>query len=287
MNNPEGDIKFVPKQALTPTPQLYDELVGDSMESLAKASLAQIPPIPAGAVVHDNGCGTGAGSAAVVEAISGSKAEVSIKGTDINEKALEMYKSRAADNDWSAEAMQMDSQKLSFADNTFSHSIGNALPFVLPNDGTDALREMYRTLKPGGTVVVNSWAYVPNMEPLQTAAKITRPPGTPLPRQGMEKWSAAEFLQDVVEKGGFERDKITLRKVEVYCTTPELTHFATMLWSFVGGTSEAGWLKSDEENWDQAIDVIKDELKETEGFKALDGGRAQLKFVANIAIATK
>jgi hypothetical protein len=33
--------------------------------------------------------------------------------------------------------------------------------------------------------------------------------------------------------------------------------------------------------------VIKAELKQTEGFKALAGGRAQLKFVANIAIATK
>ena len=60
-----------------------------------------------------------------------------------------------------------------------------------------------------------------------------------------------------------------------------------MLWSFIRGTSEAGWLKSDEENWDKAIDVIKEELKMTEGFKALDGGRAQLKFVANIVIATK
>jgi ubiquinone/menaquinone biosynthesis C-methylase UbiE len=287
MNNPESDNEFVPKQALTPTPQLYHELVGDSMESLAKASLAQIPPIPTGSIIHDNGCGTGAGSAAVVEAISGSKAEVSIKGTDINEKTLEIYKSRAVNNNWPAEAMKMDSQKLSFADNTFFHSIGNALLFVLPNDGTDALKEMYRTLKPGGTVVVNSWAYVPNMEPLRTAAKLTRPPGTPLPRQGMEKWSSAEFLLDVVEKGGFEKDKVTLRKGEVYCTTPELTHFATMLWSFIGGTSEAGWLKSDEENWDQAIDVIKEELRKTEEFKALDGGRAQLKFVANIAIATK
>ena len=60
-----------------------------------------------------------------------------------------------------------------------------------------------------------------------------------------------------------------------------------MLWSFIGGTSEAGWLKSDEESWDKAIEVIKEELSKTEGFKALDGGTAQLKFVANIAIATK
>ena len=287
MNNPRSDNKFVPKQALAPTPQLYDELVGDSMESLAKVSLAQISPILTGAVIHDTGCGTGAGTAAIVDAISSQKGEVSIKGTDINDKALDIYKSRAADKNWPAEALKMDSQKLLFADDTFSHSIGNALLFVLPNDGIDTLKETYRTLKPGGTVVVNSWAYVPNMEPLQTAAKVTRPLGTPLPRQSMQKWSSAEFVQNVMEKGGFEKDKATLTKADVYCTTPELTYFATMLWSFVGGTSEAGWLKSDEEKWDKAIDVIKEELKKTEGFKALDGGRARLKFVANIAIATK
>ena len=125
------------------------------------------------------------------------------------------------------------------------------------------------------------------MEPLQTASKATRPPGTPLPRMGMQKWSDPEFLRETVEKGGFEKDKITLKKAGMYCTVPELTHFATMLWSFIGGTSEVGWLKSDEENWDKAIEVIKDELKKTDGFEALSDGKAKLKFVANIAIATK
>ena len=79
----------------------------------------------------------------------------------------------------------MDSRKLSFADETFSHFISNALIFVLPNDGIDAMKETYRMLKPGGPAVVNSWNYIPNMEPVQTAAKVTRPPGTPLPRQDM------------------------------------------------------------------------------------------------------
>jgi len=49
----------------------------------------------------------------------------------------------------------MDSEKLEFKDETFSHSIANPL-FVLPNDGIDALKETYCTLKPGGKAVVNS-----------------------------------------------------------------------------------------------------------------------------------
>jgi ubiquinone/menaquinone biosynthesis C-methylase UbiE len=74
----------------------------------------------------------------------------------------------------------MHSHALDFADNIFSHSIGNTPLFVLPNDRIDAVKEMHRTLQLGGTLIVNSWAYVPNMEPIQIAARATRPAGTPL-----------------------------------------------------------------------------------------------------------
>jgi SAM-dependent methyltransferase len=222
MNAPMSTNKFVPKQALTPSPQLYDELVGDSMEKLAKATLSEIPSLQAGSIVHDNGCGTGAATSAIVDLISTSKVDIFIQGTDINEKALDVYKSNTERFNWPAEAAVMDSHKLSFPDDSFSNVIGNAFLFVLPNDGIDAVKE-----------------------------------------------------------------NITMTKAKVSCGTPELTHFATMLWSFIGGTSEAGWLLSDEENWDKAIEIVKKELAKTEGYKILKGGKAQLEFIANIAIATK
>lgn len=103
----------------------------------------------------------------------------------------------------------------------------------------------------------------------------------------MEKWTQAEFLRNVVEKGGFEREKIEIVKGEVFVTTCEMVRYATMLWSFIGGTSSVGWVESDEENWDEAVGVVMDELRKTDGFEPLDGGRIQLRFVANIVIARK
>lgn len=97
MNAPEGEVKFVPKQALAPSPQLYDELVSDCMDNLAKASLALITPITAGSVVHDNGCGTGAASAAVVMCVRGQPSDISIKDTDTNEESLNVYRNHAAE----------------------------------------------------------------------------------------------------------------------------------------------------------------------------------------------
>lgn len=284
MNAPESSVKFVPKQAIAPTPQLYDELVADSMENLAKASLTFVPPITDGAVINDDGCGTGAASAAVMAAIGGSTT-VSIKATDINDDALAVYRKRAAEGSWNAVTANMDAASLGFADDTFTLSLGNALLFVLPNDGIDAVKEVHRTLKPGGTAVFNSWKYVPNMEPIQVAAKETRPEGTPLPRAGLEKWSRADFLKSVVEKGGFQQ--IAMEESPVSVTVCEMDRYASMLWSFIGGTSTAGWLQSDEENWDSAIDIVKREVRKTPGYKELPDGRIHLQFVANIAIATK
>ncbi|KAF2649717.1 S-adenosyl-L-methionine-dependent methyltransferase [Lophiostoma macrostomum CBS 122681] len=288
MNNPENNNTFKPKQALAPTPQLYGELVGNGMENLAKVTAAEMLPIPAGAVIHDNGCGIGAGTAAIVDLLGDAAITVTIHGTDINEQALDIYKKKADEHKWPTEATMVDSTALKFPDGHFSHSIGTALLFVLPDDGTTALKETYRTLKDGGIAAVNSWAYVPNMEPIQVAAKLTRPEGTPLPRKGMEKWETPEFLQSVVEKGGFSRDSITCVKRDVICvTTAGIDRYANMLWSFIGGTGAAGWLESDEEKWDEAIEIVKSGLKKTEGYEELPDGKLQLKFVANVVLATK
>lgn len=189
MNSPESNNTFMPKQALLPSPTLFDNLVGDGMEQLAKTTLAQISAIPSGAIVHDNGCGTGAGTEAVIASLEDLAATLTIRGTDVNDDALNIYRMKAADRSWPAICQHMDAAALTFKDDTFTHSIGNALLFVLPNDGVDALREMRRTLRPGGIALVNSWAHTPTMEPIYIAAKATRPPGTPLPRQGLDKWS--------------------------------------------------------------------------------------------------
>lgn len=287
MNGPESNNPFKPKQALAATPALYHELVGDGMENLAKVTLSQMAAIPTNAVVHDNGCGTGAATAAVMADLENSTVPISVRATDINEDAIKMYRQNASEKEWPAEAKRMDSTKLDFPDGTFTHSISNALLFVLPNDGIDAVKETYRTLRPGGIATFNCWAYGPNIQPLNAASKATRPADTPGLRHGLDKWENIEHLRSVLETGGFAKDKIEVAKKDVYVTTAELTHYSSMLWSFIGGTSTAGWIQSDEDNWDRAIEVVKEELKKTDGYQALDGGRAKLKFVANIAIATK
>ena len=278
MNDPESKNTFQPKQALAPTAKLYKEMTADAMEDMSRVSLAQINVQP-GAIVHDNGCGVGAGSNAFFE----KQREISIKATDIDDRALEMYRQRSSE--WPAEAIHMDSTSLTFPDGTFSHTLANAVIFVLPNDGVDAVKEIHRTLKPGGTAVINCIAYGPNIIPIQQTAVRTRPQGTPLPRQGSEKWQQPDFLKSIVEQGGFTNVKV-MQTPYRSTTKTDLTRFATMLWSFVGGTSSVGWLQSDEERWDEAIGVLGEELQKVKGFKLTENG-VELEFLLNIAIATK
>ncbi|RBR14455.1 uncharacterized protein FIESC28_07691 [Fusarium coffeatum] len=285
MNAPESNNPYIPKKALEPTPALYGQLVGDGMEQLAAASISCIDLPSSEVVFHDVGCGLGAATAAVVSASTDSK--VKIIGSDINDNVLNLYRQEIAKNNWPAEAVKADATALEFPDERFTHAIGNALLFVLPNDGIDAVKEIHRTLKPDGVAIFNSWAYTPTLPAIIAACEKTRPAGTPLPRQGLEKWENGNFLRDVIIQGGFSFQNVQMEKRDVFVTVGELKHFATMLWSFIGGTSSMGWLESDEENWDVAVDAVVEALQKSEGFKSLGDGKNVVMFKANIAVATK
>ncbi|KAJ8111139.1 hypothetical protein OPT61_g6195 [Boeremia exigua] len=287
-NNGISKNTFVPKQAMAPTPALYDTLVGDGMENLAKITVSEIAHIEEGSVILDAGCGTGAGTIALLESTS-SGVPVSVTGADINAASLDIYKRKAVENAWPAKAVLADVGDLaaSFSDSTFSHVIGTAFIFVLPDNGASAMKEIFRVLKPGGVVALNSWFHVPTVGPLRIASQRTRPSGTPEIRGGTDQWSDPEFLKSAILRAGFSSDNIKVVQRDVYCTAAELNHYANMLWSFIGGSISDGWLQSDEENWDKAIEIIKEELSRDGGFQLLEDGKVGLKFVANIAIATK
>ncbi|KAI0140424.1 S-adenosyl-L-methionine-dependent methyltransferase [Xylariaceae sp. FL1272] len=297
-NAPEGPKASPPKQAIAPTPDLYEELVADCFVNLAKASLTFAPPLTDGSLIHDNGCGTGAASEAVIATV-GESVKVSIKATDVDARARGILKKKAEAHSWNIVIEEGDALELEGIPNDeFDLSIANGVLFTLPlvkvEEGHEGevyakavkvVNEIHRTLKPGGTAIINTWKYVPNLEPVQTASRETRPAGTRVPRDGFDVWSDPEFLERIIRKGGF--DKIEVHECPVSTTVLEMKRYVAMLWSFIGGAGADSWLASDEENWDLALDVVDRQLRKTPGFRELPDGRIQLEFVANVAIATK
>jgi ubiquinone/menaquinone biosynthesis C-methylase UbiE len=293
MNAPEGNMTFVPKQALAPTPHLYDQLVADSMQSLATATatvaeLFKKCPIKPKHHLLDLGCGTGAGTFAFVAAAGKNIAsKIDIDGIDIDPAVLQVYQQKLDSERWLAKAILGDANDLKdIKDATYDASLATAMVFVLPNNAVPAIEQMYRTLKPTGSAALNSWAYVPNMGPLRAASRATRPADFPEIRGGMDSWEDGDFLQARIKEGGFKDVSLVQREVFAHTTT-DIYHQANMLWSFIGGTTPLGWIPSDEERWDEAIEIIVAELRKTDGYQQLPGDKLRLKFIAHVAVATK
>ncbi|KAL7931864.1 S-adenosyl-L-methionine-dependent methyltransferase [Trichoderma chlorosporum] len=281
-------MAFWPKQIIPPTPENYRELAKDASERLAAVSVKLIPAIPAGAEIHDNGCGHGSATAVIMAAASPEVAATyKFTGTDISSGAVQGYCEQADSLGWPAEGLVMDSDNLKFPDETFTHSIGNALIFLGPrNNGVDAVKEMYRTLKPGGTLIVNCFAYVPVLEPIREASRVTRT-GAILPAwTSFEDWSPPAFIANIVEAGGFKKESITVHQREMFINVGDFHRHTELVWSMRGMPS-TGWSREDEERWDEALGIVRREMRKTEGFQILDDGNTMIRSLVNVATATK
>jgi ubiquinone/menaquinone biosynthesis C-methylase UbiE len=273
---------------IPPTPESFKELARDAGERLAAVSLEQIPAIPAGAKIHDNGCGAGAATAAIMAAVPPEiAASISITGTDISRGAVDSYHARAASSSWPAEALVMDADSLSFPDETFTHSFGNALIFVGPrNNGVDAVKEMHRTLKPGGTLILNCFGPNNVLEPIRKASRATRSDGALPEWNSFEQWTDPSFIAGIVEAGGFEKEAIKAEQRNMFVNIGSYERATTLVWSMRGMPS-GGWREEDEEKWDEAVEIVRRELQLTDGFRMLDDGTAELKYPVIVVTATK
>jgi ubiquinone/menaquinone biosynthesis C-methylase UbiE len=287
MEDSHGTNTFWPRQIIRVTPETIKEVTRDGGERLAAASLEQISAIPAGAIIHDNGCGAGAVTAMVMAAVSPEvAATIKIKGTDIDEAAVKAYRARSTSSSWPAEGVVMDAHALSFPDETFTHSIGNAIIFLTRNNGIDAVKEMHRTLKPGGTLIVNCFAYNPHLGAVREASRSTRELETLPSWDSFEHWQDPTFIAGILEAGGFENGTVNVQQREIFVNVGDFDRHASVTWSFRGMPS-TGWNKQDEEMWNEAIQILKQELRKTKGFKILEDHSTVIRFLINVATAVK
>lgn len=279
---------FWPRQMIPPTPESFKELARDGGERLAAVSLAQISAIPAGAKIHDNGCGSGAATTAIMASLPQEvAASISITGTDISRGAVDSYRARAVSSSWPAEGIVMDADSLSFPDETFTHSFGNAMIFVGPrNNGVDAVKEMHRTLKPGGTLLLNCFGHSNVLEPIRKASRATRSGGTLPEWDSFEQWTDPSLIAGIVEAGGFEKEAIKVVQCHMFVNVGNYERATTLVWSMRGMPS-GGWTEEDEEKWDEAVEIVRRELQQTEEFRMLDDGTAEVKYPVIVVTATK
>jgi ubiquinone/menaquinone biosynthesis C-methylase UbiE len=133
-------------------------------------------PIGPDSVVHDTAAGPGIGAAALVARLSKDQLPKKMLVSDnaapmVNAALASLTASPLPDVDCKV----LDSQDLaSVPNNYFTHSIDNFSIFTFVNP-TDAIRETYRTLSPGGLAVITCWRRFAPMFIVHAAQKKIRP----------------------------------------------------------------------------------------------------------------
>ncbi|KAI4612564.1 hypothetical protein J4E80_007298 [Alternaria sp. BMP 0032] len=269
-----------PKQALNFEGALLQELQGDISDSIAQQLLEGLPPLTATSVVHDNGCGPGA----VTMAIMGCKPPTGLKihATDVNPMFLAELQANLTDNpSWPFKVETMDACNLTFPDNTFDYSFINFVFAGLSDDG-GAASHILRTLKPGGTGVITGWAEMPWQIALKNAHYKTHGTEEPMAPFLSKSCCQKEEIERATRAAGWKDVKYVQKEAYLNLGT-DLRRWASIAWTFLG-TPVGGWQQRDERMWEEALDSIVEELPRNEWSK-VEGGVNKIRMVADVAIA--
>ncbi|KAK7701285.1 hypothetical protein SLS64_010328 [Diaporthe eres] len=282
MSAPTG---FVPKKVMPFDGRLFEIIGADETLTIAQHEMTLLPSpaFPADAVIHDSACGLGP----VTESILATSPPSTIKihATDFAPPMAAIYNSIAESKSWPSRAEIMDVQSLSFPDATFSHVF---LSFGLPiiDEPIAATKEMYRTLKPGGTAITAFWLHIPQGECAQKVRRTIWGPDARLNTEPHPEHSDKGYLRSLLVKGGFKSEDCQLYEHSALLRVTDLDEFATAIWSSIG-QPRGGWAEDDDEKWDEAIATYKEMLTKEPGYQVDGDGNIVLKATAQIVVVRK
>jgi ubiquinone/menaquinone biosynthesis C-methylase UbiE len=274
---------IVPRNVLPRSASLVTYISGDITEKIAVKLLRLLPPIDAGSSIHDNACGSGAITKAIMSSVlpPGCK----LYATDINPAMVSELQAEASAKGWPVIVEIMAAQRLNFANEAFSHSI-NSFSIHLIEEDDEVMKQVHRTLKPGGVALFSIWRYPILARAVLAAHYATRPAGTP-PLPALERANfGVEALRQLLKSSNFGSDTLTWSEVEEFMLINNLRQWLIAAWSLLGQPAQ-GWAQQDEDNWDKAIAVMMQTVEAWEGYETLAGGAVKLSMVADVVIAVK
>lgn len=260
----------------------YETTGGLVTAQFAAHNLTLIPPIQDGAIIHDNACGSGTVSRLLLS--TANPPSLVIHATDIDPPFVTALSHAALQNKWPVSATLQKSEALSFSDATFTHSFTNIAIFFTSGAGLDGAREIYRTLQPGGTAVVNCWAHVTWLLPVRAVHEHIRP-GKPFPTP-VVAWHDGKHIQKVMRDGGFKEEDMRIERSDAWAVVKRsgLREWAEKSWAYLGGI--AGWFEGDEEAWNQAVDELVELLLVQPG-TVVEGDEIRMKASQWVVVAKK
>lgn len=236
-------------------------------------------PVGPDSVVHDTAAGPGIGAAALVACLPKDQLPKEMLVSDnVAMMVSAARESLVASPLPHVDCKEVDSQDLSSVpDNYFTHSIDNfsIFTFVRP---TDAVRETYRTLRPGGLAVVTCWRRFAPMFIVHAAQKKIRP-DLPLMATPSPEFYEEGVLQKVVEESGFAKNNITMvDKVLVVDDDENIAGLIMLMSGPMMSKAREGYTEEEEARWVGSVSQsVKEEVEQFGG----------IRFEAYILLATK
>ncbi|GAP91163.1 putative methyltransferase type 11 protein [Rosellinia necatrix] len=236
-------------------------------------------PVGPNSVVHDTAAGPGIGAAALVASLPADQLPRELLVSDnVAMMVSAARESLVASPLPRVDCEELDSQHLSsLPDDHFTHSIDNfsIFAFVRP---ADAVRETYRTLRPGGLAVVTCWRRFAPMFIVHAAQKKIRPDLPLMPTPSPEFYEEG-VLQKVVEEGGFAKGNITVvDKVLVVADDENIAGLTMLMSGPMMSKARDGYTKEEEARWAESVgQSVKEEVEQFGG----------IRFEAYVLLATK
>jgi ubiquinone/menaquinone biosynthesis C-methylase UbiE len=283
---------YLPAKAWPNNGESYVKGAGGFTQRIANFMLDQLPAFTSSSILHDNGCGPGSCTMALMKRPGPPPpAGFKIVATDLSPGMTPPLVEAVREHGWPVEIAHMPAQKLTFPDDTFSHSVSSLIVQYTPNDGKDAARELFRTLKPGGTAVANCFAALPHWVPFKKVYEEQKGAPMPMTDEMMYSWFSGEKLRNAFVEAGFDEDKVVMKKFDAPMLLKDCgdgndwDHFATFMWSSMG--SLTGWTKADEDKWDDTIAKLAKTLSEMPEVGPDGEGGVRYTVPMNIVVATK
>lgn len=236
-------------------------------------------PIRPDSVVHDTAAGPGIGAAALVAALPKDQLPKEVLVSDNNAMMMVAAKDSLSFSPLpDVQCKELDSHDLSSVpDDYFTHSIDNFSIFTFSRP-VSAVRETYRTLKPGGLAVVTCWRRFPAVLIVQSAQKKIRS-DLPLMATPGPQFCEEGILQKSIEEAGFTKDKIAVYdEVLVVKDAENVAGITALMSGPMMAKARKGYTAEEEAKWVEAVrQSVKEEIEQFGG----------IQFEAYIILATK
>lgn len=216
---PVGNEHFDYTPHFNSVAQQYDYSSGGCMHDVASYLVSRLPAPTADGHIHDNAAGTGIVTQTLLQTYS--SVNFRVTATDASTGMIDVLREKFKDHT-AVTPVVMDSTKLKFPDETFELSYTTFGIFLFP-DADMGAREIYRTLKTGGTAAVTVWqsvGWVPVLRRIEKKLGL-EPKLLPI---DMEKWMDSEYLKQTLLRAGFE--DVTMETTTAYTAGDDLTQLA-------------------------------------------------------------